>query len=43
MMTKEINKLKNIKNTIKDKEFINIIDKKIKEINDNKIITKNGY
>ena len=43
MMTKEIKKLENIKNTIKDKEFISIVDKRIKEINDNKIITKNGY
>tara|TARA_R110000787_G_scaffold62004_1_gene140361 strand:- start:3365 stop:3493 length:129 start_codon:yes stop_codon:yes gene_type:complete len=42
-MTREIKKLENIKNTIKDKEFINIVDKRIKEINDNKIITKNGY
>jgi len=41
-MNKEVEKLKEIKKTIKNPEFIKIIDNKIEKLQDNKTIIKDG-
>ena len=41
-MNKEVEKLEKIKKSIKNPEFIKVIDKKIAKLQDNKTIHKDG-